>query len=242
MTNQIVRTYQIANATGNSLSTLLANAGNSVLVGANSGSLAIGNSLNFINTSTVSVVVTANADGNGNANIAFSSSGGSGGGSLGNVSVNSGSLLTAQTGINFINSISAQINVSPGIGSNANVSVNTIVKLIMPCSDLVTPINQAQGYPGTLAYVRSPRAFTITGARASLYAAGSSGNTQIQITYNGTNVFTTLLQIDNLSSTSVGSNVTPVLGNTAVPDNAVLDFNTTNASNGTGLIVTLYGI
>jgi hypothetical protein len=163
---------------------------------------------------------------------------------LGNVSLNSSGVLTAQTGLNFINSISSQISVTSGTGSNANIAINGIVKLMVPCSDLVTPLNQSPGYPGTLAYMRSPRPFTITGARASFFGQGSTGNTQIQITVNGSNVFSTLLQIDNTSTTSVGSLVTPILNsaNLAVPDNGVLGFSSTNAANGVGLIVTLYGI
>jgi hypothetical protein len=163
-----------------------------------------------------------------------------------NISANGASTLVAQTKINFINTISAQAAVTSGGTTAANVAINTVVKLIVPLSDFVTII----GAGSNVAYVHSPRPFTVTGARASLLQAGNSGavtgQTNVQITINNNNLFVNnavLLTIDNAALTSVGSVVTPVLTNTSISDDATIKYSINNAGgNAIGLIVTLYGI
>lgn len=166
-------------------------------------------------------------------------------GSFINVSVNSGSTISGQTTINLVNSYSTLINVSQGSGSNVNVSVNNIVRLIVPLSDTITPLTSLVGT--NIAYVHAPRTFTVTNARASLIQAGNSGavtgQTNVQVTINGNDLFAPLLTIDNAAVTSIGSAVTPVLSNVVVADDSTIKYSIVNAGgNAIGLIVTLYGI
>ena len=159
------------------------------------------------------------------------------------VGANSGSILNSVS-LNFINTISNIVTVNDKGDGNANIAIANKVTLIVPCSDLST--NLVSG-SANVAYVRSPRAFTITGARASLLRAGNSGavsgQTNVQVTVNGTNVFSTLLTIDNAAVTSVGSAVTPVITAGTVADDANIKYSIINAGgNAQGLIVTLTGI
>ena len=102
------------------------NAANTTRVSANSGSTLSNVSLNFVNTATVQVSVTSG--GTGVANIAFTSLvTGGGGGTLNNfpVSVNTGSTVSAN-GLNFTNSATVTVSVTPGINGNANVSFTSV--------------------------------------------------------------------------------------------------------------------
>lgn len=90
--------------------------------------------------------------------------------------------------------------------------------------------------------MRSPYALTITNARASLAANGSSGNTIVQINVNSTSIFgSNNLMINSGSKTSVGHPNTIVIANPSVPDDAEITFNiTASSTNARGLKVVIY--
>lgn len=97
-------------------------AANAVRVTANSGPALSNVSLNFVNTATVQVSVTSGAT--GVANISFTSTvtaNASSGINNFPVSANAGATVTAN-GINFVNSATVTVVVTPGVNGNANVS------------------------------------------------------------------------------------------------------------------------
>jgi hypothetical protein len=98
--------------------------GNTVRVSANGGSTLSNKQLNFVNTANVTVAVTDSGD--GNANVAFFVNAG-GGGSLSNISVsqNSSSTVNANS-LNFVNSATVTISVTPGVNGNANISFTSV--------------------------------------------------------------------------------------------------------------------
>jgi len=213
-----------------------ANAANTVKVMANSAGILAPRSLNFVNTATVNVAVFDNAD--GNANVSFQTIGQSAAdGNTVKVMANSAGILTSKS-LNFINTNTTIVSVTDNGDGNANISFAHKVSLTIPLTDLVTNIVAG----ANVAYVRAPRPFTLTQIRASLLRPSNGGAVNVQVTMNNTNVFTTLLTVDNLSYTSVGSNVTPVIANTTILDDANLKYSIISAgSNALGLIVTLTG-
>ncbi len=104
-------------------------------------------------------------------------------------------------------------------------------------SDETTPLTTG----ADLLTFRTPYAFTLTAARASLSTAGSS-QTAVDVNMNGTSIFSTVLTVDASSRTSIGAAVPPVLSTTAIPDNAefTVDIDTAGTS-ATGLKVVLIG-
>ena len=96
-------------------------AANAVRVTANSGPALSNVSLNFVNTATVQVSVTSG--GTGISNIAFTSTATGTGSGINTfpVSANAGATVTAN-GINFVNSATVTVVVTPGVNGNANVS------------------------------------------------------------------------------------------------------------------------
>lgn len=244
MSNNILQTRQIQDNSNTSLVTLLANVfiaanggANTVMVSANGGSTLSAHSINFVNTAFATIVITDKGD--GNANIAISTAGiGANAANTATVSANGAGTLVAKQ-LNFVNSNSNIVSVSDAGNGNANISFADTVSLTIPLSGLVSTI--AAG--ANVAYVRSPRPFTVTTVRASLFTKSTGGAVNVQVTVNGSNLFTTLLTVDNGSYTSVGSNVTPVLALTAIPDDANILYSIISAGgNALGLIVTLTGI
>ena len=244
MANEILQTRQIADNVNTSLVILLANvntsanaAANTVKVMANSGSILNAKSLNFINTAQISVIVTDNLD--GNANISFATGGISA--SAANtvkVMANSAGILTPRS-LNFVNTNTSIVSVTDNGDGNANISILNKVSLTLPLSDLVTVLVAG----ANVAYVRAPRAFTLTQARASLLTAGATGNVNVQVTINGTNAFSNLLQIEAGNVTSVGSTFPPIITTPTIPDDANLKYSIISAgTSAVGLIVTLSGL
>ena len=116
--------------------------------------------------------------------------------------------------------------------------VNGTVKYQLSLSDLTSNLQAG----AAKAYMRVVGAFTLTGVRASLIQASSSGPVQTNILINGAAALFLPLQIDALARTSIGSVSTPSIAIPAIPDDAEVTFTVVNAgSNAKGLIVTLLG-
>ena len=91
---------------------------------------------------------------------------------------------------------------------------------------------------------RAPSAFTLTGVRASLTTAQSSGSIfTVDINQNGTSVLSTKLTIDNTEKTSVTAATPPVISTSAITDDAEITIDIDQIGNGTakGLKITLIG-
>jgi hypothetical protein len=91
---------------------------------------------------------------------------------------------------------------------------------------------------------RAPSAFTLTGVRASLTTAQSSGSIfTVDINQNGTSVLSTKLTIDNTEKTSVTAATPAVISTSAITDDAEITIDIDQIGNGTatGLKITLIG-
>jgi len=115
------------------------------------------------------------------------------------------------------------------------------VRFSLSASDLTTALEVGT----SKAYFRPPQGFTITGARASLLTASTSGTVDIDINKDGTSLLTTLLTIDQDEKTSTTA-ATPVAiiadGSEVIADDAEITIDIDAAGTGAaGLIVTLIG-
>jgi len=91
---------------------------------------------------------------------------------------------------------------------------------------------------------RVPSAFTLTGVRASLTTAQSSGSIfTVDINQNGSSVLSTKLTIDNTEKTSVTAATPAVISTSAITDDAEITIDIDQIGNGTakGLKITLIG-
>jgi hypothetical protein len=89
---------------------------------------------------------------------------------------------------------------------------------------------------------RAPFAFTLTGVRASLTTASSSGIPTVDINEGGTTVLSTKLTIDANEKTSTTAATAAVISDSAIADDAELTFDIDVAGTGaTGLKVWLIG-
>lgn len=89
---------------------------------------------------------------------------------------------------------------------------------------------------------RAPNALTLTGIRASLTTASSSGPVQVDVNVDGVSILSTKITIDQGEKTSVTAATPPVLSDTTIPDDAEITIDIDAAGTGaTGLKVTLIG-
>jgi hypothetical protein len=91
---------------------------------------------------------------------------------------------------------------------------------------------------------RAPSAFTLTGVRASLTTAQSSGSIfTVDVNQNGSSVLSTKLTIDNTEKTSVTAATPAVISTSAITDDAEITIDIDQIGNGTatGLKITLIG-
>lgn len=128
------------------------------------------------------------------------------------------------------------------VQNSANINLSTMlantVYLMVTCSDASTALTAA----ANVAYIRAPRAFTINSVSASLANTSGSGNVTVAIQKNGTQVLSTNMNVDTLSTTSIGGNTPGVIGVSSVAFNDLLQFQIVNAGTGAqGLIVTING-
>jgi hypothetical protein len=89
---------------------------------------------------------------------------------------------------------------------------------------------------------RAPYAFTLTGVRASLSTASSSGLPTFAIKMGGTSILSTNLSINASAKTSVGATTPAVISTSAITDDAEITVDVTVAGTGaTGAKITLIG-
>ena len=91
---------------------------------------------------------------------------------------------------------------------------------------------------------RLPAAFTLTGVRASLTTAQTSGSIfTVDINLGGVSVLSTKLTIDNTEKTSVTAVTAPVISNTTMTDDGEITVDIDQIGDGTakGLKITLIG-
>jgi hypothetical protein len=91
---------------------------------------------------------------------------------------------------------------------------------------------------------RMPHAMTLTGVRASLTTAQTSGSIfTVDINENGTSVLSTKLTIDNNEKTSVTAAIPAVISDTSLADDSEITIDIDQIGNGTakGLKITLIG-
>jgi hypothetical protein len=108
----------------------------------------------------------------------------------------------------------------------------------LACSDETTALTS-----GTAKVTfRAPRAMVITGVRASLTTAQTSGSIfTVDINDSGTSILSTKLTIDNTEKTSVTAATPPVISDTAIADDAEITIDIDQVGDGTakGLKVTI---
>ena len=119
------------------------------------------------------------------------------------------------------------------------IQVRQAESLIVACSDETTVLSVSS--PSAVITFRSAYEMTISNLRTSLTTAGTGGGvTEVDITVNGTTIFTTRLSIDSGQTTSMGASVPYQLATlpTVIPDNAevkVIITQITNEPTETGL-------
>jgi hypothetical protein len=105
-------------------------------------------------------------------------------------------------------------------------------------SDLATALTTGT----TKAYMRAPRAFTLTAVRSSVLLESSSGLVTVDVNVNGSTILSTKLSIDASEKTSVTAATAAVISTPAIADDDLIEFDIDAAGTGAkGLIVTLIG-
>lgn len=113
------------------------------------------------------------------------------------------------------------------------------IEIGVACSDESTAIDST----GTKATFRLPVAMTLTGVRASLTGATSTGTVTVDINESGTSVLSTKLTIDATEKTSTTAATAAVISDSALADDAeiTIDVDSVGDSTATGLKVWLIG-
>lgn len=112
--------------------------------------------------------------------------------------------------------------------------------IIVACSDETTALTSGNGK----VTFRMPYAFTLTGVRASLTTAQTSGSIlTVDINEGGTTILSTKLTIDNTEKTSTTAATAAVISDTALADDAEITIDIDQIGDGTakGLKITLIG-
>lgn len=125
-------------------------------------------------------------------------------------------------------------------GSTVSLSKALSVNIGAACSDETTPITSGNGK----VTFRAPSAFTLTGVRASLTTAQSSGSIfTVNIKQNGASVLSTKITIDNGATTSTTATTPPVISTSAITDDAQITVDVDQVGDGTatGLKIWLIG-
>lgn len=132
---------------------------------------------------------------------------------------------------------------APGTVSSVNGDTGAVIVLapiIVACSDELTPLSV-----GTAKTTfRMPYAFTVTGVRASLTTAQTSGSIfTVDINEGGTTILSTKITIDNTEKTSTTAATPPVVSDASLADDAEITIDIDQIGDGTakGLKVTLIG-
>jgi hypothetical protein len=158
-------------------------------------------------------------------------------------SIEKGGLITLPQRYLAMYTMGAGPQGPPGAdGADYNSWYDTI---IASCSDEVTPITVDLVTPKTTFRAPYPLDLTTGYVRASLTTAPTGTAMIIDVKMNGTSLFSSLLQIDAGSKTSVGSAAPAVLSTVAIPDDAEFTVFITQVGSviaGMGLKVAVTGI
>ena len=124
------------------------------------------------------------------------------------------------------------------IGERNAETLSVYADIQMSVSDLTTAL--ATGT--SKAYCRAPHAMTLTGVRASLLTASTSGAVTVDINVNGSTILSTKLTLDANEKTSLTAAAAAVLSSTAIANDDEITVDIDGAGTGAkGLIVTLRG-
>lgn len=108
----------------------------------------------------------------------------------------------------------------------------------MSCSDLTTALTSG----ANRAYVRAPRAFTLSAVRASLLQASSSGPVRVDVSVNGVSILYPLITIDQGEKTSQTAATPPFIEDDEIIDDDEITIDiVSEGTDAKGLIVTLKG-
>lgn len=154
--------------------------------------------------------------------------------------VSLGSIATDAEVTSAISTHTAVTTSVHGISNTANLLTTTTlpVVLIIAASDETTAITTGTAK----ATFRMPFAMTLTGVRASLTTASSSGTPTIDINEGGTTILSTKLTIDANEKTSTTAAVAAVISDSALADDAEITIDVDVAGTGAaGLKVALIG-
>lgn len=111
-----------------------------------------------------------------------------------------------------------------------STDINQTEAFCVAYSDETTAITAATGK----IEFRMPYAFTLTGIRASLTTAQSSGNIYtVDVNEAGTTVISTKLTIDNTEKTSTTAVAAPVISDSSLADDALMTVDVDQIGNGT---------
>jgi hypothetical protein len=119
-------------------------------------------------------------------------------------------------------------------------NVKSTESIIVACTDETTPITAAT----TKVTFRMPYAFTLTGIRASLSTAQTSGSIfTVDVNESGTTVISTKLTIDNTEKTTTTAATPAVISDSSLADDAEMTVDVDQIGDGTakGLKITLIG-
>lgn len=112
------------------------------------------------------------------------------------------------------------------------------IVLQMSCSDLTSPITAGVDR----AYVRAPRAFTLSEVRASLLEASSSGPVRVDVNVNGASILYPLITIDQGAKTSGTAATPPFITDDEIDDDDEITIDiVSEGTDAKGLIITLKG-
>jgi hypothetical protein len=149
-------------------------------------------------------------------------------------------LFNSVTGL----TINGNLTITGTTSSNtvsATTYQNLPIEIQAAASDETTSITTGT----TKVTFRSPCGFTLTGVRASLTTAQTSGNIfTVDINLNGTSVLSTKITIDNTEKTSTTAATPPVISTSSIPDDGEISVDVDQIGDGTakGLKVTLLGV
>ena len=177
-------------------------------------------------------------------------SGGTGGGAAALASValtTKGDLLTFDTAetrlpVNATNGFVLTTNdaTADGIEWAANTHPAVTQSFITACSDETSDLTT-----GIKSTWRVPFNFTVESVRASVTTAPTGANITVDILQNGVSILTTNITIDATEKTSISAATQPVVGTTALTNDAEITINLTVIGStiaGAGLKVSIIGI
>lgn len=144
----------------------------------------------------------------------------------------SGSVSATELG--YLDGVTGAIQT--GIDSKLNKA--GIVCMAFAASDETTALTTGNGK----ITLRAPFAFTVTGVRASVNTASSSGLVTVDINEAGGSIFSTTLTIDQSEKTSTTAATAAVISDTSIADDAEITLDIDGAGTGSkGLKIIIYG-